>query len=227
VIIQYEDGTIIYQGAITDGNKTAFSYNKGVGDYSILIKDAESLTTPQIMEVSSTINATTLYGSVTVQGNLTTVNVPGTVTYLPQNAFNNNPLIREIVLSEGVVGTLSGGGSKGIQNCKGLRKVSFPKSFISVANLINGNNITSYSFMLGCPNIEEYVYPDGWEIPVGFCYRGDMSKNMMVSLFNKAGDISGKVPRTIGITERMLGLLLADDISILTDKNYTIVVVGE
>ncbi|MCL1868630.1 MAG: hypothetical protein FWF72_06795 [Paludibacter sp.] len=221
-IITKTDGTVVYQGAITSENATTLTLNAGEGIYSILIQDSANATADVINSVSTTVTKTTVYGTVIVTGSLTSVNVPGTATSIISQ-IKDNPLIQEVYLNEGVVtlGTTNAAAGAAITNLNSLRKLTIPSTLLNW-NYPSGSAIAAVHVGYNCPNLRELIVPHNFELPTGFWIFGDMFKNKILDVFNRAAEVP--TARTIYISAANNNKLTAEEILIITDKNYTVVV---
>ena len=81
----------------------------------------------------------------------------GTVT---GGQFQNNVNIEEIIISEGITEIGDSGVTNIFSNCANLRKVTFPKSLVSIGEYVfsNCNNLNDVTFQDGLKSIGNYVF---------------------------------------------------------------------
>ena len=81
----------------------------------------------------------------------------GTVT---GGQFQNNVNIEEIIISEGITEIGDSGVTNVFSNCANLRKVTFPKSLVSIGECVfsNCNNLNDVTFQDGLKSIGNYVF---------------------------------------------------------------------
>jgi hypothetical protein len=224
VLIMFQDGTIIYNGMITNDNKALFSFDLGVGAYSVMIKAVSDVTASEMVAVSGTINKYSFAGNTSITSSMISFTIPGITTLLPVNFLDGDNKVSEVIINEGVVGLGVTPQSRAFNKSNALRRVTIPNSFLNLSGAFNG----TYSFgsiFVDCPNLQEIIINEGYQLPLYFNIGGDLIYRNLTEIINRAREVPSA--RTIYMSKKNRDKLLAEEMAILVDKNYVVSIIDK
>ena len=183
------------------GTKSTFSNCTGLT--KVIFKDGSTITT---------IPSSCFYQC----SNLKEINIPTSVTLIDYTAFYQCKSLAKIEIPSGVT-TLSGGA---FRECTGLVQISLPNTITSLNVALNSSANTFYR----CTSLATVNLEQGFNCSINL-YATTVLSNA-AEMLTKLKDLTGETAKTITFAKSVYDGLTADEISVATNKNWTVASYG-